>query len=175
MTRSRLYSRYEESQDKNWLFWSFCMHFYFGLLCLLYLALTIASVIPRPNSPLAGSPAWFQSPVLDFQCLFFFFFAYSQIYQEPQTVSKGSVEGNWAKQVSCLMSAVLPLLCGGVYTATAKLLGWKFPKGSRIWGWTFLTFASATYGDSLSSFGLNYSLYFTEGAQLLNLNAKGFL
>lgn len=74
MTHSRSYSRYGESQERNWLFWSLCMHFYFGLLCLLYLDLTIASVIPRPNSPLAGSPACFQSPVSDFQCFFFFFF-----------------------------------------------------------------------------------------------------
>lgn len=73
--------------------------FSFDLLCLLYLTLTVASAIPKPNSPLAGSPAWFQSPTSALQLIYFYFFFPSplpqpQICQEPQTVSEESLEDN---------------------------------------------------------------------------------
>lgn len=84
-------------------------------LCLLYLALTVGSDIPKPNSTLAGSSAWFQACPSAFQLFFkititiylfilFHFMTWSQIYQEPQTVSEGWMEGNWAKQGSCQLS-----------------------------------------------------------------------
>lgn len=135
-------------------------------LCLSYLALTVVSDIPKPNSTLAGSSAWFQSCPSAFQLFFkititiylfilFHFMTWSQIYQEPQTVSEGWMESNWAKQGSCQLS--YPCCVEGsaglhCYSKTTRLEVSK--GGSRIWDRIFLASASATYGGSLFSFGL---------------------
>lgn len=120
------------------------------------------------------STSWFPSLIsvtcFSLPALFFF------LSHRSTSSHRLFLKGQWKILIKAsLTSAVLPLLCGGVCTAMAKQPGWKFQMGSRIWDWTFLAFASATYGDSLSSFGFSYSLYFPDGAQLLNLNAKEFV
>lgn len=149
------------------LFWS-CSVILCSHSCLCHFAiskLNFLLVVPQPG---------FSHPLQPPSSFGFFFFRPlgHRCTRSPRLFLKGQWKATeqCKSHISCPTLAVWRgLNCYG------KTAGLEVSEAEQIWDWTFLALALAIYGDSLSSFGLNYCLHFEVGAQLLNLNAKGFL